>query len=121
VAGDFMISFSRAVPVIPAKDVAESAEFFKRLGFSVATPMENYAIVERDSAEIHLTKSLVSAPERTGCYLVVTDIDAMHSELVSKGVGLQPPIRQPWGLREMYVVDPSGNLIRFAEGAESTV
>jgi hypothetical protein len=117
VAGGVVSGFKRAVPVLPALDVAESAAFYRSLGFSVAMPMENYAIVERGSAELHLTEAPIPAVDRTGCYIVVEDVYALHAELKRSGVRLDPPVQQPWGLKEMYAVDPGGNLIRFTQEA----
>jgi len=82
-------------------------------------PMERYGIAERDSAEIHLTQCTDTVPERTGCYLVVSDVEELYNELTGRGIAVEPPITQPWGLKEMYVVDPTGNLIRFAEASDS--
>ena len=115
-----MSGFKRAVPVLPALSVTDSAAFYRSLGFSVATPMENYAIVERDSAELHLTQAPIPAVDRTGCYIVVEDVDALHAELRDRGVKLDPPVLQPWGLKEMYAVDPGGSLIRFTQEAANS-
>jgi catechol 2,3-dioxygenase-like lactoylglutathione lyase family enzyme len=47
-------------------------------------------------------------------YLVVDDVDALHAELVVKGVPIDlRPTDQTWGNREMYVKDPDGSNIRF--------
>jgi uncharacterized glyoxalase superfamily protein PhnB len=44
----------------------------------------------------------------------VEDVDALHAELVAKGVPIDlEPTDQTWGNREMYVKDPDGNSIRF--------
>lgn len=46
--------------------------------------------------------------------LIVDDVDALHEELVARGVPIAlAPIDQTWGNREMYVRDPDGNSIRF--------
>ena len=111
-----MIAFERAVPVMPCGDLEESAAFYRRLGFAAARPNATYIILERGGAEIHLTMSADSVPEKSGCYVVVRGIDDLLKELIATGIRVEPPITQPWGLREMYVRDPSGNFIRFAEG-----
>ena len=111
-----MINFERAIPVMVCGDVEESAAFYGRLGFTAARPNETYVILERGGAEIHLTLSAESVPEKSGCYIVVKGIDDLFRELIASGIRVEPPITQPWGLREMYVMDPSGNFIRFAEG-----
>jgi uncharacterized glyoxalase superfamily protein PhnB len=47
-------------------------------------------------------------------FLVVEDVDALHTELVAKGVQIDlEPTDQSWGNREMYVKDTDGNSIRF--------
>jgi uncharacterized glyoxalase superfamily protein PhnB len=46
-------------------------------------------------------------------WLQVRDVDAVHDELVAKGVEIiRPPRDEPWGLREMWIADPDG--IRIA-------
>lgn len=110
-----MSEFRRAVPVLAAAHIEETAELYRRLGFEVAQPMDSYLIAERGQAEVHVALSSESVPEKAGCYFLVTGIDALFTELIENGIRVEPPIMQPWGLREMYVMDPSGNLIRFAE------
>jgi hypothetical protein len=39
---------------------------------------------------------------------VVTDIELVHAELSSKGVGVSPISDLPWG-RFVYFADPDGN------------
>ncbi|HEX9970380.1 MAG TPA: VOC family protein, partial [Acidimicrobiales bacterium] len=40
-------------------------------------------------------------------WLQVRDVEATHCELVDAGVTiLQPPVREPWGLVEMWIEDP---------------
>ncbi|MFE7958897.1 VOC family protein [Streptomyces sp. NPDC057413] len=42
-------------------------------------------------------------------WLQVADADAAHEELRDKGVPIvRPPVREPWGLVEMWVEDPDG-------------
>lgn len=49
-------------------------------------------------------------------WLQVRDVDATHAELVADGVEvLRPPTDEPWGLREMWVVDPDGVRIALIE------
>jgi predicted aspartyl protease len=43
------------------------------------------------------------------------NFDQLHEEFVRKqAIIKQPPTDMPWGLREMQVVDPDGNVMRFA-------
>lgn len=48
-------------------------------------------------------------------YILMDDVDAFYRTLVARGVRvLEPPEEAPWGVREMMVVDPDGNRLRFA-------
>lgn len=45
-------------------------------------------------------------------WLQVADVAAAHEELRAHGVQvLRPPVREPWGLIEMWIADPDGHRI----------
>ncbi|MET8079496.1 VOC family protein [Streptomyces sp. NPDC005303] len=49
-------------------------------------------------------------------WLQVPDVTAAHEELLSKGVEIvRPPVKEPWGLVEMWVADPDGTPIVLVE------
>ncbi|TJZ44108.1 VOC family protein [Streptomyces piniterrae] len=49
-------------------------------------------------------------------WLQVADAAAAHEELVARGVEvLRPPVREPWGLIEMWIADPDGHRIAVTE------
>ncbi|MDX3358225.1 MULTISPECIES: VOC family protein [Streptomyces] len=49
-------------------------------------------------------------------WLQVPDAAAAHEELAAKGVAvLRPPVREPWGLVEMWIEDPDGVRIVLVE------
>ncbi|MEU7426254.1 VOC family protein [Streptomyces sp. NPDC048362] len=49
-------------------------------------------------------------------WLQVEDATAAHEELRAKGVGIvRPPVREPWGLVEMWIADPDGTRIVLVE------
>jgi catechol 2,3-dioxygenase-like lactoylglutathione lyase family enzyme len=49
-------------------------------------------------------------------WLQVADVTAAHEELRAKGVEIvRPPVREPWGLVEMWVADPDGTPIVLVE------
>ena len=51
-------------------------------------------------------------------YLVVDDVDALYREIGSCGAQPQGgPEDTPWGRREMMIIDPDGNRLRFANPA----
>lgn len=49
-------------------------------------------------------------------WLQVEDVAAAHEELRAKGVAItRPPVREPWGLIEMWITDPDGTPIVLVE------
>ncbi|MFG2193947.1 VOC family protein [Streptomyces sp. NPDC048639] len=52
-------------------------------------------------------------------WLQVADAAAAHKELAARGVKiLRPPVKEPWGLIEMWVADPDGVRIAVVEVPE---
>lgn len=49
-------------------------------------------------------------------WLQVADVVRAHEELVARGVAVaRPPVREPWGLVEMWIEDPDGVRIAVVE------
>ncbi|MFI1418546.1 VOC family protein [Streptomyces sp. NPDC020731] len=49
-------------------------------------------------------------------WLQVEDVAVAHEELAAEGVGIvRPPVREPWGLIEMWIADPDGTPIVLVE------
>ncbi|MEV5318085.1 VOC family protein [Streptomyces sp. NPDC052687] len=49
-------------------------------------------------------------------WLQVADAQAAHDELRGRGVEIvRPPVREPWGLIEMWIADPDGTQIVLVE------
>ncbi|WP_078504352.1 VOC family protein [Streptomyces viridochromogenes] len=49
-------------------------------------------------------------------WLQVEDVAAAHDELRGKGVEIvRPPVKEPWGLIEMWIADPDGTKIVLVE------
>jgi catechol 2,3-dioxygenase-like lactoylglutathione lyase family enzyme len=122
-----------AVPILPSRDLRESLDFFRRLGFVNlgAEPEEwDYLILGRGSLMLHFIAVPDVDPRSTAssCYLYVDDADSVHEEWSAAGVGaegdvdgsrLVPPVDTPYGMRELAVVDPSGNLVRVGSPSRS--
>ncbi|MFC9620766.1 VOC family protein [Streptomyces sp. NPDC056930] len=52
-------------------------------------------------------------------WLQVADVRAAHEEVSAHGVEvLRPPVREPWGLVEMWIRDPDGHRIVVVEVPE---
>ncbi|WP_406207322.1 MULTISPECIES: VOC family protein [unclassified Streptomyces] len=49
-------------------------------------------------------------------WLQVEDVAAAQDELLGKGVEIvRPPVKEPWGLIEMWIADPDGTRIVLVE------
>ncbi|GHH93381.1 VOC family protein [Streptomyces capillispiralis] len=49
-------------------------------------------------------------------WLQVEDVAAAHEELAARGVEIvRPPVKEPWGLVEMWIADPDGTPIVLVE------
>ncbi|MFR0354394.1 VOC family protein [Streptomyces sediminimaris] len=52
-------------------------------------------------------------------WLQVADAGAAHEELLARGVEIvREPVREPWGLVEMWIADPDGTRIVLVEVPE---
>ncbi|MER5844272.1 MULTISPECIES: VOC family protein [Streptomyces] len=57
-----------------------------------------------------------TADPATRLWLQVADVTAAHEELKDKGVEIvRPPVKEPWGLIEMWTADPDGTPIVLVE------
>ncbi|MEU2421292.1 VOC family protein [Streptomyces sp. NPDC007851] len=61
-------------------------------------------------------RSDVAAAPAVQLWLQVADAAAAHEELAARGVEIvRPPVREPWGLVEMWITDPDGIRIVLVE------
>lgn len=111
---------ARCIPILASLNIAETATFYRdQLGFSVE-PMDGYLIARRDDMEIHfwLTSDRVH-PEHTSCYIRGGQITALYKEFRAKGVEkLSEFTVRPWNMKEFYIHDPHGNLLKFGGAPE---
>ena len=121
----------QSVPILPSRDLAETLEFYQRLGFedrgSASHQEWNYLIIGRGDIWLHFYGDPDVDPLTTSamCYLYVDDAAALHDEwarLITPdpptGSRIMPPVRTPYGLREFAVVDRSGTLLRIGSPLE---
>jgi catechol 2,3-dioxygenase-like lactoylglutathione lyase family enzyme len=73
-----------------------------------------YMMLERDGAILHLSGHDGDAVVHGAVYFLCDDVDALYAEFVANHVPIHlAPVDQTWGMREMYVLDPDGNSVRF--------
>ena len=117
-------------PVLAARDVPESVQFYQRLGFAVtfqdAAANPKYVAVSREGVELHIQwadrEQWAYPIDRPVYRFVVSDVDAIYAEFVESGA-VRPdtnpvspwaaPADTPWGTREFHLRDPSQNGLQF--------
>ena len=107
---------------VPARDFAQSKEFYADLGFTIVWSSDDLAYVRQGSASFLLQNFYVA--EHAGnfmMHLLVEDLDAwwrhvQDQRLESKyAIFLEPPAERSWGLRDFVITDPTGVLWRIAQ------
>ena len=108
---------------VPAKDLAHSIQFYSDLGFKTMWANEDAAEMEIGSARFLLQRFYVK--EHAGNFMMslhVEDADEWWKYI--EGIRLKekypsimarPPAMQPWGIRVLYLSDPTGVLWHIAE------
>ncbi|MCU0854265.1 MAG: VOC family protein [Rhodobacteraceae bacterium] len=113
-------------PILPCREVAAAEAFWLRLGFATEYRDDDYLLIRREGAEVHFWRNpaLDPALNDAGAYLRASDVDALDREwgaLGLPGAGIPRLVRvedKPWGMRELALVDPDGNLIRAGQETE---
>lgn len=113
-----MLTWRRVVPIVPARSIKASAEFYRsQLGFEIRFTEADYGIVDREGLEIHFWGPSGIKPEDSDTMLrVEVDeldelyVDCQHRDLVHPNAPLQD---QPWGTREFAIRDLDGHLLTF--------
>jgi catechol 2,3-dioxygenase-like lactoylglutathione lyase family enzyme len=110
-------------PVLMARDVAASIEFYTRLGFAVVfcdqSDAPTYAGLRRDQVEIHLQwydgQGWPPRADRPTYRFVVPEVDALHAEFRAALPAFDgTDVRDtPWGTREFHLRDPDHNGLQF--------
>jgi hypothetical protein len=128
----------RTIPALPVRDVPRAvAHYRERFGFESPHETEDFAVLGRDDAVIHLwgatdeewrsRENLAERPIGSGaesflagtasCRIELADVDALFEELQDKDV-LHQVSRggvdtTDFGTREFATVDLDGNLLTF--------
>jgi catechol 2,3-dioxygenase-like lactoylglutathione lyase family enzyme len=111
-------SFGKAIPVLASLDLARTLDFYKDvLGFRTRHFEDfSYGMAMRGETELHFWAcNDKHIAENTSCYIRVADIAVVHKELSAKLPSIQGVVRTAWGMDELYVIDPDGNLIKFGQ------
>lgn len=108
---------SAAHPILPAQDLDATEAFYRQIGFLSQGRYGDYMILRRDSIELHFWLSPDRAlAEASSCYIRTHDVDRLHAALGEPpGTRITAPQDRPWGMREFYLMDPNGILLRIGQ------
>jgi uncharacterized glyoxalase superfamily protein PhnB len=111
------------MPFVPAEDFALSQRFYADLGFQTKWADEQTAELRIGSFGFLLQNFYVQ--QHAGNFMMSLmvengDVWWQHIETVGfrdkyPGIMIRPPTLQPWGLRVLYLSDPSGVLWHIAD------
>lgn len=107
---------ARSIPILASLDIGETRDFYVwQLGFSVRHEMPHYLIVGRDDIELHFWKTdRRELSENTSCYIRGELVPELYSEYSQNRVlRLSTFEVREWNMKEFYILDPHGNLLRF--------
>lgn len=111
------IDFTCSIPVLPSLDIRETQDFYvQQLGCTETVYAEHdYLIVRRNRIEIHFWLTTEPAlPEKTSCYIRGGEVPALYEEFKARRVPrLSDFTVREWNMKEFYIHDPHGNLLRF--------
>ena len=124
-------------PLLQVFDMPASVAFYRDvLGFEVVSTSEpgprfDWALLRLDGVELMLNTAYeadarpaepdparIAAHADTGIFLGCPDVDGAYEHLRARGVEVEPPATQGYGMRQLYVSDPDGYVLCFQWPAE---
>lgn len=107
---------------VPAKDFELSKRFYQDLGFELASDTAGVAYFHHGSCSFLLQDFY----EPVHCqnfmmHILVEDIQSWHQHIASSGIAnkyrvkVSDVTKQPWGMLDFVLYDPSGVLWRFGQ------
>ena len=107
---------------VPARDFEQSKQFYSELGFTKASDSDGIAYFHHGNCSFLLQEFYDKAfAENLMMHLLVEDIGSWHKQVCESGieknygVKVSEVTKQPWGMLDFVVYDPSGVLWRFGQ------
>ena len=105
------------------KDLRKTADFYRRLGFTVVATDDavrikigDFTLAFMDEAKVQIDKEAGMEPKGLGVftYVEVENVDEQYALMVERGLTpSSEPTDFPWGKREFATKDPDGFKIIF--------
>jgi uncharacterized glyoxalase superfamily protein PhnB len=118
----------KLTPILFVEAIEPLLPFWEALGFARTIEVPGFVALARDNVEVML-QTLASASAdvpaaadrgavgKSSLYIEVDDIDALESLLPKDAPVVMPRRVAPYGSTEIFVRDPAGNVIGFAQRA----
>lgn len=107
---------------VPAKDFEISKQFYKDLGFTMASEGGGVAYFHFEHVSFLLQDfCAASLAENFMMHILVADVDAWRDHVLASGVASKYGVHiteienQPWRMRDFCLSDPSGVLWRIGQ------
>lgn len=103
-------------PFLPSRDLATSTRFYEELGFELVSENPGLNVLALGGKRFYLQDVHVKEwAENQMIQLRVSDVDSIWARIEAldlasryEGVRLLAPQDQPWGVRELNIIDPAG-------------
>ena len=118
------MAFKAPIPILRIFSVEKAKEFYLDfLGFKTdwehrfEPQLPLYTQISRGDCVLHLSEHYGDGVPGSAILIPMTGIDEYQKDLLEKQYNYYRPglIDQEWGLREMHLIDPFGNKLRFVE------
>ena len=114
-----MAKFKQVIPILYSSDVSKSIAYYvDKLGFEEKWEWDSPATfggVSKDDVNIFFCEPYQGNPKTWICILV-DNVDEVYQSLKSKGANIKAePECKEWGITEMLVEDPDGNILRIGQ------
>ena len=109
-------------PILTVRNLHASQRYYRdALGFHIdwehGDPPD-FGSVTRGESTLFMCQGCQGSPG-SWMWIFAPDVDRLHDELVRRGAIIKlKPTNMPWGVREMHVADPDGNVLRFGSGLD---
>ena len=111
--------------ILPSRDFDETAAFYAKIGFEETGRWtgNGYLILKMENVEVHFFEHPDHKIE-TGyhaAYIRSSDVNKLSAHLAAQGMPTDGIPRfheaedKSWGMRELAIVDPNGNLLRIGQ------
>jgi glyoxylase I family protein len=117
------------VPLLMVEGIQRSVAFYEQLGFELMQkwePQGNLAWcrLQRDDSALMLQQATdedgpaAGRGYGVGFYFICDDAAALHDELRSRGVPVDPPTAAFYGMNQIFLKDPDGYELCFESASE---